>query len=130
MKEDYQKAFKKLTLFFFKTQSLLMNNIIKNKRGLELVTSSPQVTIKVQKNSIISYVLSDQVWWSNIKWFWVIPKITPANLCKPIHEIIYYSTSILFLWICEVWKGRGKITKILISWERKELFWWNKNHFL
>ena len=26
--------------------------------------------------------------------FWVIPKVTAANLCKPIHDIIYYSTSI------------------------------------
>ena len=26
--------------------------------------------------------------------FWVIPKITSANLCKPIHDIINYSTSI------------------------------------
>ena len=26
--------------------------------------------------------------------FRVIPKITPANLCKPIHDIINYSTSI------------------------------------
>ena len=26
--------------------------------------------------------------------FWVIPKIKSANLCKPIHDIINYSTSI------------------------------------
>ena len=26
--------------------------------------------------------------------FWVIPKIASANLCKPIHDIINYSTSI------------------------------------
>ena len=26
--------------------------------------------------------------------FWLIPKITPANLCKLIHDIIYYSSSI------------------------------------
>ena len=26
--------------------------------------------------------------------FWVIPKITSANLCKPIHDIINYSTFI------------------------------------
>ena len=25
--------------------------------------------------------------------FWVIPNITPVNLCKPIHDIINYSTS-------------------------------------
>ena len=26
--------------------------------------------------------------------FWVIPNIAPVNLCKPIHDIINYSTSI------------------------------------
>ena len=26
--------------------------------------------------------------------FWVIPKLTFANLCKPVHGIIKYSTSI------------------------------------
>ena len=39
MKEDHKKAFKKLTLFSFRTQSLLMDKVIKIKRGLELVTS-------------------------------------------------------------------------------------------
>ena len=39
MEEDYQKALKKLTIYFFQTQSLLMDKVIKNKRGLELVTS-------------------------------------------------------------------------------------------
>ena len=37
--KDCQKAFKKLTLFFLLNQSLLMNKVFKNKRGLELVTS-------------------------------------------------------------------------------------------
>ena len=39
MEEDYQKALKKLTIYFFQTQSLLMDKVIKNKRGRELVTS-------------------------------------------------------------------------------------------
>ena len=26
--------------------------------------------------------------------FWVIPNIAPVNLCKPIHDIVNYSTSI------------------------------------
>ena len=36
---DYQKAFEKLLNFSFWTQSLLLGKIIKNKMGLELVTS-------------------------------------------------------------------------------------------
>ena len=51
--------------FFFLTQSLLMDKVIKNKRGLELV--SLQVVKQVHKNFFISYILSDQVWWCNIK---------------------------------------------------------------
>ena len=39
LKEDYQKALKKVNFFFFRTQSFLMKKIIKNKMGLELVTS-------------------------------------------------------------------------------------------
>ena len=39
LKGDYQKTFKKLTLFFSRTQSLLVDNVIKNKRDLEQVSS-------------------------------------------------------------------------------------------
>ena len=47
------------------------------------------------KSFFISYVLSDQVWWYNIKrGFWVIPKITFSNLRKPVHDIKNYATSI------------------------------------
>ena len=57
--------------------------------GQSLVRTKP-----VQKDSFTSDVLPDQIWWCNIKWFWVIPKITSANLCKPIYDIINYSTFI------------------------------------
>ena len=85
-----------------------------------------QVTKQIQKNSIIRYVLSDQVWWCNIKQFLSFLKIVSANLCKPIYDIINCSTS-----ICPSESGKcgKKITKIWISWERKELFRWNKKHF-
>ena len=58
---------------YSKTQSLLVDKVIKNKKGLELVTShsykARQVTKQVDKNSFVSYVLSDQVWWCYIKRF-------------------------------------------------------------
>ena len=47
LKEDYRKILRNLLYFFFWTQSLLMDKIIKNKRDLEL--------------SFISYVLSDHI---------------------------------------------------------------------
>ena len=52
--------------------------------------------------------------------FLVIPKITSVNLCKPIHDITHYS--ILFVLLNLEIVEREKITKILISRERKVLF--------
>ena len=40
--------------------------------------------------------------------FWVIPKITSANLCKPVHDIINY-----FILIC--------------PFESKKMLKWKKN---
>ena len=40
----------------------------------------------------------DGVIWSGS---WVIPKLTPANLCKPVHDIINYST-----YICSFESGK------------------------
>ena len=77
---------------------------------------------QVQKNSFISYVLSDQVWWCNIKRFWVILKITSANLCKAIYDIINYST-----FICPFESGKcGKEGKKLQKFEHLE----KENSFL
>ena len=41
LKANYQKLLKVQLYFFFRTQSLLMDKIIKKKRGLKLVTSRP-----------------------------------------------------------------------------------------
>ena len=54
--------------------------------------------------------------------FRVIPKITSANLCKPIHDIINYSTS-----ICPFESGKcGKEGKKLRKFEYPE----NEKSFL
>ena len=45
-----------------------MNKVIKNKRDLELVSSGSPGCERNSENSFISYILSDQVWWCNIKW--------------------------------------------------------------
>ena len=86
MKEDYQKALKILTLFF-------LLNLFTFNDGLH-----------------------DQVWWCNIKWLLVIPKITSANLYKTIYDIINYST-----FICPFESGkRGKEGKKLQNIEYLE----------
>ena len=55
--------------------------------------------------------------------FGVIPKITSANLCKPIHAIINYSTSIC-LFVSRKCRKEGKISKLWI-----EFFRWKEKHF-
>ena len=74
-------------------------------------------------------LLSDQVWWCNIKRFLsysknYIFKFMQGNLWH--HELFHFH---LPFWIWKVRKGREKITKIWISRELKELFRWNKKHF-
>ena len=67
------KTFQKVNLkskFFLSISVLLMDKIIKNKRRLEIVIIVPlQVIKQVQNNFFISYIISDQVWWYNMKWF-------------------------------------------------------------
>ena len=43
--------------------------------------------------------------------FWVIPKIASANLCKPIHDIINYSTSICSFKSRKCGKEKAKLQK-------------------
>ena len=126
LKGGYQKPLKKLTWFFFRTQSLLIEKVIKNKRGLELVTSRSS---DYEKKLFILFTLSDEVWWCNIKRFWSYSKNYTCKVMQASswhHKLFYFH---LFFCIWKAWKERGKITKIWISRERKELFRWNKKHF-
>ena len=91
MKEDNQKPIKTLTLLFL---FLLMDSYQKQKRP----GTSDLLLFRLQNNFtkislLVIYYLTkvDGVIQHS---FWVIPNITPANLCKPIHDIINYSTSI------------------------------------
>ena len=95
MKEDYQKALKKLSLFF------LSNPVPFNGQSFQKLKGSGtrelllfRLRNKFTKISLlVIYYLTkfDGVIQSG---FSVIPNITPANLCKPIHDIINYSISI------------------------------------
>ena len=53
-KRGLSKTLEKLTLFFFRTQFLLMDKIMKNKRDLELVTSGSSGYKQIQQNSFVS----------------------------------------------------------------------------
>ena len=124
MKEDCQKALKKLTLYF------LSNPVPFNRQNYQKQKGSGTNELQNKFKSISLFdtyypTKFDDVMKSS---FWVISKITSANLCKPIHDIISYST-----FICpfesEKCERKEKITKIWITEERKELFRWNKKHF-
>ena len=95
MKEDYQKSFKKLTLFFLSNAVPFNRQSCQKQKGLG---TSDQSLFRIQNKftkislSAIYYLTKfDGLIYSS---FWVIPKITPANLCKPVHDIINYFTSI------------------------------------
>ena len=90
-----------------------MGKTIKSKRVLELVTSPSLGYKQVQKNVFISYIY---ITWPSLMvlfiWsgFLFIPKITPSNLCKPMHDI-NYSTSIGCFESRKSEKEEGKIQK-------------------
>ena len=92
MKEDYQKAFKKVTSFFLpKPVPFNRQNYQKQKEP----GTSDQLLFGLRNKfrkipSLVMYYLTkfDDVIWNG---FWVILKIRFANLCKPIYDIINYS---------------------------------------
>ena len=74
---------------------------------------------QVQENSLVRYILSDQVWWCNVKQFLSYSK---NYICKFMqvnswHKLFHFHLS---FWIWKVWKGREKTTKIWVTQERKE----------
>ena len=105
-----------------KIRGLSKDNKIWNKKGLELVTSrSSDYTRSSEKFFLLMmYYLTkfDVALQSD---FWVIPKITSANLCKPIHDINYS----IFICPLESWKCEREGKK-LEKFEYLE----NKKNFL
>ena len=95
MKKDYQKALKKSTSFFLLSLvSFNGQNYQKEKGSGTSHQSLFRSRNKFRKFPLfVLYYLTkfDDVMLSS---FWVIPKITSATLCKPIYDIINYSTSI------------------------------------
>ena len=106
-----------------------MDKVIKSKKVLELVISHSSGYKTSSEIFFFSHILSDQVWWCNIKPFLsysknYIYKLMQANSW---HQKLFHF--LLSFWIWKVWEGRGKPTKTWISWEQKELFRWKKKTF-
>ena len=93
--KDYQKPIKTLILLCLSSSvSINGQNYQKQKSPRTSDLSLFRLHNKFTKISLlVIYYLTkfDGVIQSS---FWVNPNITPANLCKPIHDIINYSTSI------------------------------------
>ena len=95
MKEDYQKPLKTMTLLFL-SHPVFFNGQSYQKQmrpgtsNLSLFRLQSKFT-KIYLLVICYLTKFDGVIQSS---FWVISNITLANLCKPIHDIINYSTSI------------------------------------
>ena len=99
-----------------------MEKIIKNKRDLKLVTSRSSGYKTSLEKFLYLLLLPNQVWWCNIKCFFlVIPKIISANLYKPIHGIINFSTSICHFESAKCRK-EGKNYHNLNIWRTKRAF--------
>ena len=123
MIEDYQKALKKLTLFFLSKPVPFNGQSYRKQKG---PGTSDLLLFRLQNKYreiplLVIYYLTKYD--DTIKsGFWVIPKITSGNLCKPIHDIINYSTS-----ICPFESGKcGKEGKKLQKFEYLE----NEKSFL
>ena len=128
------KSLKRLTLFFLLNPfPFNWQNCKKQKKPGTSDQSFFRVKNNFRKiplflNSFIS-VLSDHVWWCNIKPFLSYSKIRWHLLTKlddiwnydansRHHKIFHFH---LPFWIWKVWKEREKTTKIWISQDRKEL---------
>ena len=110
MKKDYQKALKKWTLFFLLNPVPFNGQSYQKQKGsrtsVQLLSRSRKKFRKIPLFVICYLTKFDDVMQSS---FWVIPKITSANLCKSVHDNINYSTS-----ICPFGSGRcGKEGKKL-----------------
>ena len=95
MKEDYQKTLKKLTWFFLLNPVPFNGQKYQKQKG---DGTSDHLFFRLQNKFwkipvLVIYYLTkfDDVIYVS---FWVIPKITSVNLCKSIHDIVNYFTSI------------------------------------
>ena len=129
MKGDYQKLLKKLTLFFISNPVLFNGQSYKKQKGLGTSNQSLfRLQNKFTKISIL--VKYYQTKFDGVIQIgsWVIPKITPLNLCKPIHDIINYSTSICSFESRKCGKEVEKSQILNISRTKRD-FWIYKKHF-
>ena len=91
MKEDYQKALKKLTLFFHSNPVPFNGHSCQKQKGSR---TSDQLPNKFK--NILLFVIYYLTKFGDVmeSSYWVIPKNKSANLCKSIDDLKNYSTPI------------------------------------
>ena len=127
MKKGYQKAFKKLTLFFISNPVPFNRQSYQKQKGSGTSYHS-LFTSRNNFRKIPLFVICYLIKFDDVKKFLSYYK---NYICKFMqvnswHKLFHFHLS---FWIWKVWKGREKITKNWISRKRKELFRWNKKHF-
>ena len=110
--EDSQKTLKKVTSFYLLNPVPFNRQNYQNQKG---PGTSDQLLFRLRNKFrkipfLVMYYLSK---FDDIisRGFWVILKITSANLCKPIYDIINYSTSICPFESGQCGKERKKLQK-------------------
>ena len=93
--KNYQKALKNVTLFFLSNPVPFNGqNCKKRKEPGTRDQSFFRLQNKFRTIPLLVVYCLTKFWWCKIKRFLSYSKIASANLCKPIHDIIKYSTSI------------------------------------
>ena len=124
------KTLKKLTLFFLSNPVPFNGQGYQKQKWLETSDKSLFMLWNKFRKIPVFYLIPDHVWWCNIKPFFsysknYICKFMQANSWH--HKLSHFHLS---FWIQKLWKGKEKITKILVSQEGKKLFRCNKNIFM
>ena len=94
------------------SQSLLMEKVSKTKGAWNSWPVALLVTKQVQKNSFVSYILSDHVWWYNIKRFLSYSK---NYICRFMPAISWHHKLFQFHLSFSIWnvrKGREKLQNL------------------
>ena len=126
MKGDYQKSLKTLTLFFLLNPVPFKGQNYQKQKGpgtndllfFRLQNKFTKISLLVTYLTKFDDVIQDI--------FWVIPNITILNLCKPIHDIINYSTAICPFESGKCGKEEENYKNLNISRMKRR---WNKETF-
>ena len=118
--KSLKKALKKLTLFFLSNPVPFNGQNYQKQKGSGTSDQSLFMLQNKFRNIPLFIMLSDQVWWCNVKQFLSYSR---NYICKFMQVSWWYHKLFhvhLPFWIWNLWKGE-KITKNLI-------FRWNKKH--